>query len=232
MEKKVYPADFANIIRSVSLLKDHCADANIKGGILRQRSNNRVLIFEADFTPLIGDIDIVLPDFKTQIPLLRAVSDKEVRVTTTDKAVTFSGQRSSLTFDTPKAAYVDNPFMGAEELSSQFPQKEESLILEYPIKEDVSNLVKVVLTQFETSTFDISFRDKTAAIVASATDKRRHAKIDQEIELKRPLKGIASVVVMPFVIDHDGDIVLSMYASPGDDALLCRFSTSVGKINV
>ena len=122
METKLFPTDVSNIVRSLSLLKDHCNDVTIREGILRQRSNDRVMIFEFNFTPLIGNCNIVLPVFKEQLPLLKALSEKEVTIITTEKAVTFSSQRSMLTFDAPKPAYVDNKFIPTEEASAQFPK--------------------------------------------------------------------------------------------------------------
>ena len=55
---------FAEILRCLSLLKDECNDVDIRGGMIRQRSNEKISVFEIDLSPIISDIDLAITDLK------------------------------------------------------------------------------------------------------------------------------------------------------------------------
>ena len=223
--------DFSNFLRCLSILKDICNDVDIRGGVLRQRSNGKYVIFEVDLSPLISDCDIPLSGLKSKLTLLKGLSKQRVQITITDKEIYFSGQRSTFKFKNPKADFMDNKFMSSEELSNIFTVREEDLVLEHVVTKDISDLMKVTSGQFNIASFQISFDGSTASITASTVSKDQHSEIEYGIRVKKPFKGFSNVVTRPFLLDHDRDMLFKMYNVEGS---ICvnKFTTTIGKIAV
>lgn len=231
MQTKVYSTDFANLVRALSLVKEETIDVQINAGIFRQLTRDKTAVFEMDMREIIPNCDIVLSYLKIHLPLLRALSTKEVQITTTENAISFSSERSTFAYILPRLDYLDNRFMTTVELNNLFPLKEEDLILRYLITDDIANLMRLTAAQFNTISFQISFEDEKASILAYSDAKDKHATLDYEISLTRPLRGLTDIQAVPFLIDHDRDILLKIYNVEGN--LCCaKFQTSVGKIPV
>lgn len=231
MEFTIHPNDFSNFLRCLSLLKDDCNDVDIRGGILRQRTNYKENIIEMDLTPLVSDCDIVLSNLKQKLPLLKGLSGQEVNITSTDNNISFSGERSIFKFENPRTDFLDNKFIPGQELVNIFTLREEDVILEYAISKETSKLMKVIQTQFNIVSFQICFEGDNASIVSTTTSKDQYSRIEYGISVRRPLKCFANVVVTPFLIDHDGDILFKMY-NVQETVCVNKFKTLVGKISV
>ncbi len=231
MEVTIHPKDFSNLLRCLSLLNNNSNDVEIRGGILRQRSNNNACIFEMDLTPLVSDCDLVLSNIKSKLSLLKALSKQEVKVTAIDNDIFFSGERSTFKFEMPRIDFMDNKFISGEEFARIFTLREEDVVLEYALGKDIFSLMKVTSGQFKIASFQISFEGSTAAIIATNTNKSHYCKIEQGIPIKKPFKGFSNLVVTPFLIDHDGDILLKMYNFQ-ETVCVNKFKTLVGKITV
>ncbi len=231
MELTIHPTDFSNFLRCLSLLQDDCNDVDIREGILRQRTNLRENIIEMDLTPLVSDYDIVLSNLKQKLPLLKGLSGHEVKINSTDNSISFSGERSIFKFVNPRMDFLDNKFMSSQELAKIFTLREEDVILEYAISKETSKLMKVIQRQFHVISFQICFEGDNASIVSTTTSKDQYSGIERGIPIRRPLKCFANVVVTPFLIDHDGDILFKMY-NVQETLCVNKFKTLVGKISV
>ena len=231
MEVTIHPNDFSNLLRCLSLLNGICADVDIRKGILRQKSNDRANIFEADLTPLVSDCDIVMSGLKSKLPLLKGLSRQEVKITSTESDISFSGERSTFQFTNSHPCSPHNEFISSEELANIFPLREEDVALEYSIDKETSKLMKVVSSQLKIVSFQVSFEGNTASIIATTTDTRQYSRIEYGIPIKAPMKCFSSLVVTPFIMDHDGDILLKMYNTQ-ETVCVNKFKTLVGKITV
>jgi hypothetical protein len=231
MEVTIHANDFLNLLRCLSLLKDDFNDVKIREGILRQRSNNKANIFEMDLTPLVSECDIVLSHLKQKLPLLKGLSRQEVKITSTDDTISFLGERSIFKFTNPRPDFLDNKFISSEELNNIFHLREKNVVLEYPISKETSKLMKVITSQFNIVSFQVSFEGDTASIIATTTDKKQYSRIEQGIPIKAPMKCFSNLVVTPFFIDHDGEILLKMYKIQ-EDVFINKFKTLIGKITV
>lgn len=231
MEFTIHPNDFSNFLRCLALLQDDCNDVDIREGILRQRTNLKENIIEMDLTPLVSDCDIVISNLKQKLPLLKGLSGQEVKITSADNNISFSGERSIFKFVNPRTDFLDNKFIPGQELANIFTLREEDVILEYAISKETSKLMKVIQRQFNIVSFQIYFEGDNASIVSTTTSKDQYSRIEHGIPLKRTLKCFANVVVTPFVLDHDGDNLFKMY---NIQETLCvnKFKTLVGKISV
>jgi len=222
--------DFSNFIRCLSLLVDLCTDVDIRGGALRQRSNDKNEIFEMDLRPLILDCDIPIEYLKLQLPVLKGLLNQRVKITITitDDHMYFSGL-STFSFKKPPLQYLDNKFMTSKELG--FLLKEDNLILDHIIKRSISQMMKHTVEQFNIVSFRIVFEDGIASITATSSAKKHFCEIESGIPLKKPLKGFTDVVTEPFLIDRDGNIIFKLY-SIGEDRLIGKATVFVGKVAV
>ena len=75
---------FNEFIRVLTNLKEVCNDADIRDGILRQRSNNHTSVFEVDLRPVFDESNIALTNLKQKLELLKTFQGQEVEVTIED----------------------------------------------------------------------------------------------------------------------------------------------------
>jgi len=231
MKTTIHSNDFLNLLRCLSLLKCICANVDIKGGILRQKSNDEYSIIEMDLTSLVSDCNILIPDIKGKLPILKELAKQDVKITSIDNHIIFSGERSTIKFNNPPLDFLDNKFIPDQEMTHIFTLREEDVVLEYPINQEASNLMKVISGQFKIVSFQVLFEGDTASIVATTTSKDQYSRIENGIPIKTPLKGFSNVVAEPFFLDHDGEILFKMYKVE-DAVCVNKFKTLVGKITV
>jgi hypothetical protein len=222
--------DFSNFTRCLSLLIDLCIDVDIRGGILRQRSNNKWYIFEMDLRPLISYCDIPIENLKQQLPVLKGLLNQrgQITITVTDDHIYFSAV-STFSFEKPPLHYLDNKFMASEELG--FVLKEDDLVLDHVIRSKISRMMKITADQFNIVGFQIVFDDEIASITATTLTKNYHCEIQSGIPLKKPLEGFLNLPRELFLIDRDGDILFKLY-SISEGKLIAKFTAVIGKVAV
>ena len=65
--------DFSKFLNSIELIQDHCNDAEILDGKLRQRSNDKYTVFDFDFSNAVGGLSFMVSGLKNKISLLRSL---------------------------------------------------------------------------------------------------------------------------------------------------------------
>ena len=76
---------FNDFIRCLTNLKEVCNDADIRDGILRQRTNNHTSVFEVNLQALFQEpINIALTNLKQKLELLKSFQGQAVEVTIED----------------------------------------------------------------------------------------------------------------------------------------------------
>jgi len=227
---------FDEFMRCISVVKDHCNDADIRGGVLRQRANENTSVFEIDMTPLIEDVDLPISNLKEKIEILKMFSDQEVTITVyapegENGYFVFSDQYSSLKFGMPDLEYMDNKFMTEDELNAVFSMDEEDLILSAEISKFISDRMKIVSGGFNIQTVEVNIEGEEASILAATQAGDQHASFMTGIITEKILQCNSHMVITPFIIDHDGDIVFKMYnTQPGVTSN--RFSTTIASIDI
>lgn len=233
MEKdiKLNAKEFATFLKCMSAVqKAFCSDVNIKGGFLRQKSNDGLIIIEMDLTSLISDCDIILENIKNKLALFNPLAKQDVNIKINEKKITFSGVRSLVRFDMPSPDSSANKFMPCEELNNLISLKEEDLVLEYAVKKDVSGLIKAVCKQFAVNSVRISFGQSGASISAITKNKEQYSEIDSGIPFNNVPQGYSNLYALPFIVDHDGDISLKIY-NIQDNVRINKFKTSIGTMD-
>ena len=208
--------NYEQFLRCLSILKDVCNDADIHDGILRQRTNDNANVFEIDMTPIIDTLDIPLVNLKQKLDLLKIfLSQSSTQSQTVDITVdddgnfTFSDEYSSINFQGPELAYMDNRFITEEELEHIFTLNEEDVILQVDVENNISDRMRIIAQSFNVNSTQISMENDVASITMETQGHDQNAKILTDITLEQPMECTSSLTNTPFIIDHDGKIELN-----------------------
>jgi len=221
---------YGELLRCVSILKDECNDADIRNGVIRQRSNEKISVFEIDLSNIISDINIPITDLKRKIDLLKIFEGGEVTITidetTNPASFSFSDEYSSLKFLFTRLDFMDNKYLTEEELQASFILDESDVILNTSIPKNISDRIRIVCQSFSINSIQILLEEGTASLVAKTQSKDQFAKFYSGIVVDRPMTAFANIVAIPFMIDHDTDVSFKMYNVRGN-IIVNKFTTSI-----
>ncbi len=212
---------YGSFLRCLSILKDHCNDADIREGVVRQRSDENMSVFEIDLTPLIQDMSLPISDLKKKFDLFKIFSENDVEFSVTESDdgsadFSISDQYSLIKFKKPDLSYIDNKFMPEEEISNIFPIQDDDLVLSCDISAFISERMKAVAGGFNVNSVKVDVDGEEASISAQNQAEDQYAKFVSGIVTEKVLECNTHMIITPFIIDHDGDILFKMYnAQPG-----------------
>lgn len=222
---------FSDFIRVLSIFKDLCNDVSINNGIIRQKSNDNVSIFEVDLTPMIGEISLPISNLKQKLDILKSFVGQEVTIYSNDISFKFSDNFSHLNFKNPALEFMDNKFITEEEINNVLSMEEEFLMLDTSITKMISERIKIISSGFNVNSLMISFNNGTSNILAMTQSKDQTASFMKDIIAEYAGTCYTHLTVIPFIIDHDNDMNLKVYENENSRALN-KFSTTISDINV
>jgi hypothetical protein len=230
---------FNNFIRVLTNLKEVCNDADIRQGILRQRTNNHTSVFEVNLLTVFSESNIALTNLKQKLELLKSFQGQKVEVIIdepddgTSGSYTFKDEHSSIKFITPTMEFMDNKFMDEEELTSIFPASQDHLLLEKDLSVILSDRIKTVTHYFNIETIVVEFNGETAAISASTPSRDQTAKFADGIIINEEIENATTNISnVAFALDHEDNIKYTMFKDPNQNVALNKFSTNVGDIDI
>jgi len=230
---------FNQFIRCLTNIKDVCNDADIREGILRQRTNNHTSVFEIDLRALLNDSSIALTNLKQQLEVLKIFQGQEVEITihspdeNTIGVYQFKDQHTSIQFIAPTMEFLDNKFMNETELQTIFPESEDQLILQTEIPSISSDRIRIVSHYFNIETVVVEFNGETASILAATASKDQSAKFFEGIILDTQIeKCITNISNIAFAMDHETEIEFIMFKDPNQNVALNKFTTTLGDIDI
>jgi hypothetical protein len=225
---------FNDFLRCLTNLKEVCNDIDVRGGFLRQRSNDKTSVFEIDMTPVFPDIDMAISDIKRKLDLLKTFAGQEVTLEIVDGSpghFIFSDSFSSLKFIAPSLQYIDNKYMSEEELEKIFVMNDDDLILEHDLTSMITERIRIITQSFNTDAIQIMFEGEEASIRAATQAKDQFAKFVTGIPTNMLLENCSALLsTIPFGIDHDTDVEFKMFKDPNQDIALNKFETHLGDI--
>jgi hypothetical protein len=218
-------------------LKEVCNDIDVRGGFIRQRSNDKTTVFEIDLTPILQGNDIALTEIKRKLDLLKQYSGQtevNVEIENGDEGyVIFSDTFTSFKASSPSLSYMDNKFMSQEELDSIFSINEEDLILSHNFSTIITDRVRITTQNFNTRTIQVNFLGEDANVKAITQSKDQSCTLVPHIVTNMIIKNSSALISsVPFGIDHDTDIIFKMYKDPNQDIAWSKFSTTYGGISL
>lgn len=234
--------DFNDFIRCLTNMKEVCNDADIRNGMLRQRTNNHTAVFEIDLTSIFEDaeVTIALTNLKQKLELLKTFQgqDVELEIVTPDDGTVgyylFKDEHSSIRFVNPTLEFMDNKFMDEDELQSIFPYSEDNMMFTEDMGQVITDRIRIVSTQFNIETVRVSFDGESASISAQTPSKDQYANFSTEqIMLNEEMeKSSTNVSGVAFSMDHDNMIKYEMFKDPNQNVALNKFTTTIGSIDV
>ncbi len=219
---------FKIFMRILSIMKDLCNDADIQRGVVRQRINSLLCLFEIDLTSMIGDLNLPIIDIKKKLDILKIFKDNDVQISTTDDSHLIADESTQIKFLIPYLEFVDNPFIKDEEFNSLFILDPEDLILDVQLNKTITKRIKIITENFDMNNVKISFNGNTASIISTHQSKNQEAVLIDSIPTIKELTGLTHIITTPFIIDHDGDVSLKMYET--QEGCYSKFSTQVSDI--
>ena len=227
--------NFEVFMRTISMLRDICGDVDIRGGIARQRTNDKFSVFEIDMTPVITDIDLPITEIKKKLDLFKIFVGVEdtIEITTDEEFYTISDQHTSLKFQKPDLDFMDNKFMPENERDALFIRNEEDIILTTELSSTISDRMRIITQGFNVNMVHIMLEGETASITARTQSKDQFAKLKDGIIVDRVMEASSNISNIPFIIDHDGDMEFKMYLASEDDGVVAnQFSTSISDVEI
>jgi hypothetical protein len=230
---------FNEFIRCLTNLKEVCNDADIRGGILRQRTNNHTSVFEVDLRAIFDEANIALTNLKQKLELLKTFQGQDVEVTIDEPddgtlgSYTFKDTYSSIRFVSPTMDFMDNKFMTEEELTAIFPSDEDHLILERELPQLLTDRIRIISHQFSIETVRVDFNGETASITAATPSKDQSATFAQDIMMNEEIENSSTNISnVAFSMDHETDIKYTMFKHPDQNVALNKFETTIGDIDI
>lgn len=224
-------SDYEDFLRCLTNLKDLCTDVDIREGIIRQRTNDNNSIFEFDLTALIRDTTIPISDLKHKLDLFRIFVGQEVQIESDDVYFSFSDQYSTIKIKKTLVDFLDNKIIEERELNAIISVPDNSLILDYDLKQIITERIKTVTQGFNTPSIQISFDGETAKISAETQSKEESAVFVGGLITNIPIeRSVSSMSINPFTIDHDDDIKVEIHRE--NNNLVNKFSTAIGQIRI
>lgn len=222
---------FSEFMKCLSVLKDTCTDIDINGGFVRQRTNTYSCMFEIDLNPLIGNINLPIACLKQKLDILKTFNKCDVEISVDERSFSFADSLSKIKFDNPRPKFMDNKFISREEYDTMIQLNPEDLIMECKLGKVITDRVKIISQAFNADNIQIVLKDNKASIISSSRSKDQEAKFMKDIEINKDLDCRANIVIVPLIIDHDGDINLKIYETE-NDACLCLFETKIGDVDI
>jgi len=223
--------NFNEFLRVLSLLKEACNDVDVREGIIRQRSNENSCIFQIDLTTMFPEMDIPITDIKQKFDLLKIFSDQEVTVSVNDEYCTFNDQFSSLSFKKPNLDYIDNKFMTETEINATFTLDDDHMLLSTEIPTTISDRISAVRQGFNVDTVQVNLQGELAMITAKTQAKDQSAKLMEGIVTEMTIHSKTDLLIVPFIIDHDGDMEFKMF-NVQEGVAVNKFDTSIGDMDI
>lgn len=228
---------YNDLMRCLTNLKEVCMDVDIRGGFIRQRSNDKTSVFEIDLNPILQDSDMALTEIKRKLDVLKQyIGQNEVKleIKNGDEGyVLFSDSFTSFKASSPSLSYMDNKFMSQEELESIFSMNEEDLILEYNFSSIITERIRITTQNFNTETIQVNFIGEAANVKAVTQSKDQSCIFVPNIMTNMIINNSSALISnVPFGIEHDSAVVFKMYKDPNQDIAWSKFSTTLGDVNL
>lgn len=229
---------YNDLMRCLTNLKDTCNDVDIRGGLIRQRSNDKTSVFEMDLTSVLSESSFTISDLKKKLDLLKTFTGQKVTIEINDNEgdngfFTFSDQYSTLKFLSPAPQFVDNKFMAESEVSSIFSLNDNDMILDHSLPKLITDRIRITVLTFNTNAIQVNFTGETANITAATQAKDQFAKFVDGIVTNIVLSNCsANLSVVPFGLDHDENIVFKMYRVEGQPITLNKFTTMIKDVGI
>jgi len=229
--------NFLKVRNLLSLIKDVCSDADIRGGILRQVSNNKTFLIECDLTSIIGENDLVLTLIKNKLQLLSIFDDgvntDDIKFVEFENKYIFSDNQSQLRFTVSRdSAHLDNRFLTVDNKNDLFTYSPQNLIFSYTMTLFTLNKIKIITENLSVDDIAINISNGSASFDIVSFNKLNDATLDKGIftsNLPADKNYKITLSSIPFKLAFDNNIIFNLYKNTKDTEnkkVICECKTS------
>ena len=219
------------LLRALSLFRNVCNDVDIRNGIIRQRSNDNASIIQLDLRSIIGEVSLPIAYIKSKLDMIKMFAgDNDVTISVNTKNYEFRDQYSSLKFTCPDLDYLDNHFLSKEEQDKLFIIDEDNMLVSFQLSKLITERMRIVSEGFNVNTFNVIMDGETSSIQADSKAKDQGAVFVKGVTNCKILNGETSLVVFPFVIDHDHELEFKIYDL--DKFLINMYTCKISDLDV
>jgi hypothetical protein len=145
----------------------------------------------------------------------------------------FSDQYSAIKFLSPAPQFIDNKFMAESEVSNIFSLNDDDLILNHDLSKLITDRIRITTLSFNTNAIQVNFHGETASITAATQAKDQFAKFVEGAVTNIILENCsANLSIVPFGLDHDGNVSFKMYRVEGQPITLNKFQTMIDDVSI
>lgn len=232
--------NYVVLLRCLTNLKEVCNDVDLRGGIIRQRSNDRTSIFEMDLTSIIQNATLPISNLKKKLDLMKIFLGQDVVITineaseVSESSFTLADIQSSIKISFPEPDYMDNRLMEEAELNNIFNLDENDLILQEDFSKVLTERIRIITDNFNTQSIQVRFDGDHASVHAGTQSKDQSAVFKDDITTNMSFEGnyISNISTLQFGIEHDTDLTFKMYKDPNQNVSLNKISTNLGDVNL
>jgi len=223
---------FGDLVKVFSIFKDLCNDIDIREGIIRQKTNDAVCIFEVDLSSIIGNINLPISQLKNKFDIFKSFYGQEIEIVNNDVDCKISDIFSSITFKNPFLELMDNKYIQSEELARQMEIVEESLLMKVSIEKKIIDRFKAITQAFNSKSITISFNEDKGFILCETKSKENKAEFIKDIILEREVNYKTNLSFIPFILDYDSEIIYNVYENQETMIASHIFKSTISDVNI
>jgi len=236
--------DFNDFVRCLTNLKEVCNDVNIQNGFIRQRTNDKITIFEMDMTDILEDLTMPISNLKKKMDLLKTFVGHDVLIEVVEgeseeeSYFTFTDELTSIQVKFPFLEFMDNKFIEEDELEKIHDANEEDLIIDIDLDKISTDRIRIITDNFNTEALQVHFINDEAFISSVTQSGDLFAKFKKDIPMNMDFEGnyLSNLSIVPFIIEHDDELNMKMYHDVESQCSLNKITTELGtsgiKINM
>jgi hypothetical protein len=224
---------YGEFFKIISIFKDLCNDVDIRNGSIRQKSNSGNVTFELDITSMVNDLSIPLSNLPQKLELFKSFLSNRVTIESNDDNCKVSDAHTSLAFKNPSLEYFDNKYISREALNTVIYPDLSDLILNVSIGKVVSDRIRTISKVLNISSLKVDFDKDVANIDGATASKDLSSRLISQTPTEREIEDYyVDISVIPFLIDHDGDVSLRMYEVSEMNMVVAVFTTFLVGIEI
>jgi len=233
---------FNTFLRCLSNLKGICNDVDIRGGIIRQRTNDLTSVFEIDLTTLIGNVAIPITNLKNKFDILKTFAGRDVvnieifeADTESESYYIIRDDQYAIKTNFPSLDFMDNKYMSEDERDGIFLLDDEEMILHTQLSSMDTDRVRVVVDNFNTKSIQFRFENDKAMFGTSTQSKDQKATFKSDIPINVEFGEnayISNLSAIPFCIEHDNQLDFKMFKDPQQNMTYNKIKTELDIVDV
>jgi len=238
----ITPEHWGDFLVLCEKLKRECNDIDIKGSVLRQRSNDKTTIVESDLTAIFGgtNADISISNVAKKLEHFKSI-DKKNPVTITvncergsSKDYVISDANQDLKLVTPAYQFIDNKFMTYDELDAIFTLEPMSVpFVEYIVTPAISKLILGFMKRANIKAYQVVVENGSAhlSMNTQAKDQFLRPKVKVDVDENFDSSNEVSLNCTQLPLEYMDKTLMNVrcYKDPEQDISLNFHNTTYGK---